>query len=739
MHCLVSSWVHPPPLFTMNTVNTRVARPPSPNQPLEFRKKDGTPSKMRSHNGNIPMLPQTKLCPHCPAKFTRTTHLNRHLRNHTNERLHNCNICGAQFTRSDLLSRHKKGCNEQTDRTRRKSCVACTESKIKCDRQTPCTKCASKGKRCVYALSSRRNSSRRYMDDVKPTSLFPTAPTIFGTDPTSRSERTASHSPGSEVGRSSLASSSPHSFDTGIEIDTQAEGTTNTHLASLYSGEMFEPLFSNVFATLDASYPGDPSPVDGGGALGGSSSMFPFGVFFGDCVPFQETQSLVNFNDGISNVSALSVQPAVSHVRHNPQSSDPEDSMDPGRRHYLQLFFTVFLEQMPIVHPHTFSVEGRPPLLLIAMQACGALYVRTRQAAAFILNTLTAAREILVEELPKLDHASASDQVNLIIAVVLLQTVGLFHQKADQRASSGLFHGMLVMMIRRSQYLTKVVGWDADAFAALPLDLQWREWANHETTKRALLLSYLHDCCQILYFSSPPSYLHNEMDIELPCENALWSAKSASEWWAILERKSPFGDYRSRLAGPRMLPTIAAITEARIWDINPPPLSAFAHWVVVHSILRRMFTMFTENPAPFEPQSVTSSRNDAVEQVISVAQFSLHNWLKSWLNCPEMPKATGEDEEPPFMQHPLPFYWLGQIALMAYREGLPPFHPQTTQALELRFPLVKQWLFHIRRFLKQGGDASTLAWDELMRIRLQSWQADAADERDEGLLGFFEP
>lgn len=49
-----------------------------------LRKKDGTLSKIRSHRGNIPVLPQTKLCPHCPAKFTRTTHLNRHLRNRMN-------------------------------------------------------------------------------------------------------------------------------------------------------------------------------------------------------------------------------------------------------------------------------------------------------------------------------------------------------------------------------------------------------------------------------------------------------------------------------------------------------------------------------------------------------------------------------------------------------------------------------------------------------------------------------
>lgn len=74
-----------------------------------LRKKDGTLSKIRSHRGNVPVLPQTKLCPHCPAKFTRTTHLNRHLRNRkvssdipdqltlihktdTNERFHRCDV-----------------------------------------------------------------------------------------------------------------------------------------------------------------------------------------------------------------------------------------------------------------------------------------------------------------------------------------------------------------------------------------------------------------------------------------------------------------------------------------------------------------------------------------------------------------------------------------------------------------------------------------------------------------------
>lgn len=134
---------------------------------IEFT-KDGNISRMRSHKGNIPSLPQNKLCPLCPAKFTRTTHLNRHLRTHSNERMHECDRCHSQFTRSDLLSRHKRNCGDSSpkQRSRRKSCQACAESKIKCDQQQPCSKCSSRGRECVYpaAPSSSRKSKKSTQD-----------------------------------------------------------------------------------------------------------------------------------------------------------------------------------------------------------------------------------------------------------------------------------------------------------------------------------------------------------------------------------------------------------------------------------------------------------------------------------------------------------------------------------------------------------------------------------------------
>ena len=64
----------------------------------------------------------------------------------------------------------------------------------------------------------------------------------------------------------------------------------------------------------------------------------------------------------------------------------------------VHLFYNMFLYQMPIVHIATFTIEGKPPVLLAAMQACGALYVKTAGAAQFINHTLKNAREQLLQE-----------------------------------------------------------------------------------------------------------------------------------------------------------------------------------------------------------------------------------------------------------------------------------------------------------------------------------------------------
>ena len=125
------------------------------------------------------------------------------------------------------------------------------------------------------------------------------------------------------------------------------------------------------------------------------------------------------------------------------------------------LFFSSFVKQMPVVHPSTWSPSRTSPLLVGAMQACGALYVKTRTANAFIASTLAQARDPLVAQFVRADGfipetapssllsqaketATLSDRIYTILAVALLQTLGLFHQHPEQRSTAMTYHSMLV-------------------------------------------------------------------------------------------------------------------------------------------------------------------------------------------------------------------------------------------------------------------------------------------------------
>ncbi|KAF9453936.1 hypothetical protein P691DRAFT_811707 [Macrolepiota fuliginosa MF-IS2] len=790
--------------------------PPMTQSDFEpLRKKDGTLSKIRSHRGNVPVLPQTKLCPHCPAKFTRTTHLNRHLRNHTNERLHRCDTCDSQFTRSDLLTRHKKSCNNPSSRARRRSCLACMESKIKCDRQAPCAKCVAKGTECVYGPATRKSLGSTPIAEASIPSTGGSSrishaagpkisqPTYIITSYPNRLRASPSSQPNSPSDTSFTSSSSasertpepvyPISASTMVYVrdpegypqQAQLPGlpvkpSTQTpdsipsvqpdfSSVALYTGGyMTEPIVeANISESESRTTDDQLAPVSShlSSAYGDVLAPF-FTTIFPQASPASRlTEVTLNIEELNVRGDLLEDSPfarllkqssppcipnltfAVGDIKPDPYQTFEIDQAQ-GRlqavsplptcaelQQYLQMFFTTYLTQLPIVHAPTFRAEKKSPVLLSAMQACGALFVGTKRATDFISRTLSCARETLVQDFAK-KSTDLLDQIQLILAVVLLQTIGLFHKDMDQRASSSIYHGMLVMMIRQTGLITCNANWQPRCIDECNLESAWFDWARHEMAKRAILWSLMHDCCHCIYFALPSSYHSQEVTLGLPCENALWQASTAAEWYMVLQRPSPYGTTQaSRLTGMCIPKIVAYLSETRTTPAAIPQ-SDFAHFVLIHIILKQLF----EYCVGGKPLNVKfGAPGDEMDPEMYKLQFAFHNWLRNWRSSPDSQADTGSSE-PPFIRNLLPFYWLGQVAMLAYQEGLPPFeyNSPNNRVVELRFRLVKRWLRHTRNFLKSHDElVPTLYWDELIQLRLQSWQQDDGDDETEGLLDFF--
>src|SRR6267154_5045592 len=256
---------------------------------------------------------------------------------------------------------------------------------------------------------------------------------------------------------------------------------------------------------------------------------------------------------------------------------------------------------------------------------------------------------------------------------------------------------------------------------------------------RALLLSYLHDTCHRIYSAIPASYTEDELVIFLPCEDALWKAQTPEEWFDTLHGPSVYGDVRSRLMGISMPKALGIVNTPQLSCVSLS-LNPYSQFILIHAILVRLFTFCNaQSSGTSEPKDVETEPN-AGAQFMSL-QFSLHNWLQNWLNGPDLPKQNDETKEPPFLFNALPFYWLGQLAIMAFQDGLPPFErTRKDSSSDSTFRLVKNWLRHSRDFLRsKNNNVPTLFWDQLMTIRLRSWREEmegGVPEEQEGLLGF---
>ncbi|KAJ7927646.1 hypothetical protein B0H13DRAFT_2653376 [Mycena leptocephala] len=479
-----------------------------------------------------------------------------------------------------------------------------------------------KGRECVFRNDpgeSRNRSSASKTRSRKFTSPQPAAPTpplspeIQPSPPSDNSSRTCSSSP------SSLSLGLPALSDS---------GTYSTSESSISSPSSLSPDdfrgFDEQQNTFDLGFNvglpydehlGSPLPSPCGHTLfTGTSPLFP-----------DETESQVssvkrNTPDGVDVFAALiRSAEAAGPLPYNSASflmpplalnyleaPDSPTAHAPSLDTYLHLFFTRFLAQVPLIHAPTWTMADTPPVLARVFHACGALFVKTPAAAAFVFETLGSVTAEIRDEFAMANEASSSisgadaHQMHLILALVLLQTIGLFQRERGGPAPENIqqHHAMLVMMIRQTGLIAHVGSWKAPDWSdPMLLEVAWKEWVRFATIKRALLLAYFHDCCHCMYSAAPPAFSPAELDVQLPCDDALWRARSAAEWSAAAHTPSPYGVGSARIYGVRMQRVLAALaTPSPNRDSAPASASAatdiilppFALLLLIHTILRNI-------------------------------------------------------------------------------------------------------------------------------------------------------
>ena len=88
----------------------------------------------------------------------------------------------------------------------------------------------------------------------------------------------------------------------------------------------------------------------------------------------------------------------------------------------------------------------------------------------------------------------------------------------------------------------------------------------------------------------------------------------------------------------------------------PIVLTPFAHFVLVHAILRTLFTVCVDSRLPTSLRVTFLSETAVVKEVFGI-QFCLRAWLASWQNSPDAPIANSS-EEPAFYNNGMISIWI---------------------------------------------------------------------------------
>ncbi|KIK64877.1 hypothetical protein GYMLUDRAFT_258832 [Collybiopsis luxurians FD-317 M1] len=412
---------------------------------------------------------------------------------------------------------------------------------------------------------------------------------------------------------------------------------------------------------------------------------------------------------------------------------------------YMHFFFSSFSLKIPIIHEATWIEKDRPLVLLTVMQACGALFVRTKQAKNFIRHTLTVGREEIMQQY--CNSADPTMQIDLIFALALLQCLGTFCKQKERRTASALYHGMMKQMIARSGVLQVLQSWKCpEFFDEIPVDKAWRSWTRYESIKRLCCLTHL-QACDFIIFSAIPPYTPHTFEGPLPCDEELWRASTAQDWVTSLRTTSQYGSPTVRLRGANAQVIVGSLYD-QLATLMPPlsPIPEFAQYLLIHEILSQLFlgSYVHATTAAAVPDMLLGGKS-ALENICSYHQNALQNWFVSWQKGLQGSSIHGS-----WTADSLCYYRLALLMLQLLREeSLPSLTLQGywPEAEELRFQVLRKWLHSVWGSQQiEQLDVSMMQEDttkmhrlyKSMEARVMEISTDGAETEDiNGFLGVF--
>ncbi|OJJ08764.1 hypothetical protein ASPVEDRAFT_66629 [Aspergillus versicolor CBS 583.65] len=589
-------------------------------------------------NNDLASTPVKKYhCGQCSASFHRREHLQRHQRSHSQSKDFHCHVCDKRFSRRDTLQRHLATHGQvpvqlstASPRASR-ACTNCVKSKQRCRGPQPCERCTRRGWRCTIPhgpAQSSADTAADLQDAPDRPDDHPCQNTANGT--------VADCSDGSS-GLPTTSLCHPETLDLPGVASTQPypalafpDGTDDP--TASFESFFLWPLGSDC--NLDMPYVQQDAALSSGDALQYHSAAYEQVNSTSDVPDIDVSESILEEQD-----RDILISEDYGHIPKPSRSTyDYMCTLAAGLINFppashlrlpdldilhicVQLYFEHFHKTFPLLHQGTFVVRAESWLLYCAVAAVGSQYSRFSNRNAIFSTLLDIIRKAMLCKIAS--GTSLQNDLALAQTMVLLDMCLILGGTREGIMYVQYQRNILVTMCRPLLGPSLLFKGEAIPTSGDLSVRDWARWALVESWKRVVYFAWFGECIQQVFFDMTPLIRIEDMQLDPPCQEELWQARTFNEW----ERVKDTGKYQQSNLNLFDLFQTGAISATHIQPLSDVTLIAATF--AIHTgerqaarqqEIHRFYSIFNKSQREDRQDRQDSAENDETDSILARLQ-----------------------------------------------------------------------------------------------------------------------
>ena len=542
-------------------------------------------------------------CPHCTKTYLHTKHLKRHLLRHTGDRPYICVLCRDTFSRSDILKRHFQKCSIRRGNPTGASHLSHPQAHVKKNAQAQ--KAAGLANEGDMNHLNGLNNMPQADGMVHPFGMVPVQDGMNNMagdqNQLSRSNsmnRLENGAPQDRRNMPGMNNSQPYGADPNSMNQQQMPqygvphgqngmpmygGSNANQQSGLDWSQMFQ---AGAHQTLNEHpfHPPNRGQTQIGTKTGPNSSMGTTGCSSSDAVVYSEwgiPSSVENPYTQLSNQILNFFYPPNEAI--DPHLTGMNLHLSPENVDNFIGHFDKFHQHAPLLHKPSFRIMDAHIGLVTCMCCIGACYSDRLEPSVvreMMDNLWISMERDCLGAMPTSysvdsgDEGASTADVQVLQALVLMSALHVWNGTSQQRTRARKAFPQVASQARR-------LGLLHHHGPGKPVQ-DWPAWADSEQRLRLMHGIIMCDTVWALYCNIPPQFEPFEVQLPLPCDEALWSARTESDWASITRtRQSP-----SSLHGDQPEFDLALRTLLHpLYRISKGSTSTGGKWVLLFAVM----------------------------------------------------------------------------------------------------------------------------------------------------------